>query len=61
MNAMKKRLMHGLGMALLLASPIWITVSKPANYVNFAISLVLGILLLVLGHYAPESKPGAGS
>ena len=46
---MKKRLLHGLGLALMLASPIWLTIEKPANYFNFAISLILGILLLILG------------
>ncbi len=46
---MKKRLLHGLGMALMLASPIWITLEKPSNYFNFGISLVLGILLIILG------------
>jgi hypothetical protein len=45
---MKKRLIHGVGMALLLASPIWITMQEPSNYFNFALSLVLGILLLIL-------------
>lgn len=58
---MKKRLLHGLGMALLLASPIWVTLTTPPSYLNFAISLVLGLLLLVLGHYTPESKSRAGS
>ena len=28
---MKKRLLHGAGMALLLASPIWITFEKPPS------------------------------
>ncbi len=46
---MKKRLLHGLGVALTLASPIWLTFEKPPNYLNFAISLLLGILLIVLG------------
>jgi hypothetical protein len=45
---MKKRLLHGFGMAFLLASPIWITMQDPANYLNFGISLILGILLLLL-------------
>jgi hypothetical protein len=45
---MKKRLLHGLGLAFLLASPIWLTMGKPPNYFNFAISLLLGILLMVL-------------
>lgn len=44
----KQRLFHGLGLALLLASPIWLTFEKPPNYFNFGISLLLGILLLVL-------------
>jgi hypothetical protein len=46
--AWKKRLLYGLGMALMLASPMWLTFEKPPNYFNFAISLLLGILLLVL-------------
>ena len=45
--AMKKRMLHGLGMALMLASPIWLTIQKPPNYFNFGVSLVLGVLLLV--------------
>ncbi len=57
---MKKRLLHGLGMALMLASPIWLTMEKPPNYFNFAISLILGVLLLVLGlrSGASPTKPG---
>jgi hypothetical protein len=49
-SAWKERILHGLGLALLLASPIWLTFEKPPNYLNFGISLLLGILLLVLGH-----------
>ena len=37
-----------LALALLLFSPIWITMSEPRNYLNFGVSLVLGILLLFL-------------
>ncbi len=33
----------------MLASPMWITLEKPPNYFTFALSLLLGILLLVLG------------
>jgi len=55
---MKKRLLHGFGMALLLASPIWLTIEKPPNYFNFGISLLLGILLLVLSRLSPASKTG---
>jgi hypothetical protein len=43
----KKRILNGFGMALVLASPLWITLSSPPNYLNFALSLVLGILLLI--------------
>jgi len=46
---MRQRLLNGLGMALMLASPIWLTMGKPPNYFNFAISLILGVFLLVLG------------
>jgi len=45
---MKKRLLHGFGMAFLLASPLWITMQKRSNYFNFAFSLIIGILLLIL-------------
>jgi hypothetical protein len=46
---MKRRLLHALGLALILASPMWITIEKPPNYFTFGVSLVLGVLLLVLG------------
>lgn len=52
---MKKRALHGFGMALMLASPLWITMSEPPNYPNFGVSLVLGILLLIL---ASKTNPG---
>ena len=57
---MRKRLLHGLGMALMLASPIWLTMGKPPNYFNFAISLILGVLLLVLGLLSGPSPTKAG-
>jgi hypothetical protein len=52
----KKRLLHGFGFALMLASPIWITMSETPNYFNFAISLALGILLLVLASKTVPSR-----
>jgi len=57
---MRKRLLHGLGMALLLASPIWLTIEKPPHYLNFGVSLALGILLLVLGLFTPPSPTRSG-
>jgi hypothetical protein len=51
----KKRALHGFGIALLLFSPIWITMQEPPSYLNFGVSLVLGILLLILA-----SKTGSG-
>ena len=39
--------MQGFGIALMLASPIWLTMSETPNYFNFAISLIIGILLLI--------------
>jgi hypothetical protein len=51
----KKLALHGLGIALMLASPIWITMQEPPSYLNFGVSLVLGILLLVL---ASKTNPG---
>ncbi len=44
---MKKRALHGLGLALTLFSPLWIT-TDPPKYLTFGVSLVLGVLLLVL-------------
>ena len=57
--AVKKRLLHGLGMALLLASPVWLTLETPPNYFSFGISLSLGILLNVLALLTegPKSHP----
>jgi hypothetical protein len=43
-------------MALILASPLWITYSEPSDYFRFGISLALGILLLVYSRYMTESK-----
>jgi len=44
-------------MALLLASPFWLTLEEPPNYFSFGISLSLGILLNVLGLLTPGAKP----
>ena len=46
----------GFGLALMLASPLWLTLQERANYFNFGISLGLGICLLVLAGYFPEEK-----
>ncbi len=51
-----KRILQGFGWALLLASPLWITMSKPANYLNFGISLGLGLLLLLSLTYPSSSS-----
>jgi hypothetical protein len=51
---LKKRIVHGLGLALILMSPLWITLSEPREYANFGISLALGILLLVYGRTMAE-------
>jgi hypothetical protein len=42
----------------MLASPIWLTFGKPRTYLNFGVSLALGILLLVLGLLASPSPRG---
>ncbi len=52
---MKKRALQGFGIALVLASPMWITMQEPPSYPNFGVSLVLGILLLIL---ASKTTPG---
>jgi hypothetical protein len=46
---MKRRLLLAFGLALLIFSPLWLTLAEPRNYLNFGISFVLGILLLILG------------
>jgi hypothetical protein len=53
----KKRLLHGLGMALMLASPFWLTLEDPPNYFAFGISIALGILLNALA-LSSRSNPG---
>ena len=58
-RGVKKRLLHGLGMALLLASPFWLTLEEPPNYFSFGISLSLGILLNVLA-LSTGAKPDPG-
>lgn len=57
---MKNRLLHGFGMALILASPLWVVLEEPPKYFTFGLSLILGILLVVLGRLSPESPRGAG-
>jgi hypothetical protein len=52
----RRRALHGFGLALMLASPLWLTLQEHANYFNFGISLALGICLLVLAGYFPEEK-----
>ncbi len=56
--AVKRHLLHSFGLAFLLASPIWLTMSRPPKYLNFALSAAIGILLLVLRANTPEEKPG---
>jgi hypothetical protein len=52
----KKRVLHGFGIALILASPMWITLTEPRDYFRFAISLALGILLLLYERLTPKSN-----
>ncbi len=54
---MKRHLLHSFGLAFLLASPIWLTMPKPPKYLNFALSVAIGVLLLVLRANTPEAKP----
>ncbi len=54
-GTVKKRALHGFGMAFLLASPIWLTFEDPPNYFNFVISLALGILLLLMARSTPQT------
>ena len=55
-GAVKRHLLHSFGLAFLLASPIWLTMSKPPKYLNFALSAAIGLLLLVLRAGIPETK-----
>ena len=55
---MKRRFLLGFGLALLIFSPLWLTLAEPRNYLNFAISFLLGVLLLVLGLLASQSPRG---
>jgi hypothetical protein len=57
-SALKKSLLHGFGLALVVASPLWLTLEKPPNYLNFTVSAALGILLLVLSRLSSESRSG---
>ncbi|MFI5107289.1 MAG: hypothetical protein ACHP78_00420 [Terriglobales bacterium] len=52
---MKRRILLAFGLALLIFSPLWLTLAEPRNYFNFGIGFVLGILLLVLALIS--SKP----
>ena len=56
---MLKRLLHGLGIATMLASPMWITMRETPSYVIFAMCLVAGILLLILASKVKaDDQPG---
>jgi hypothetical protein len=57
-RAVKRHLLQSFGLAFLLASPIWLTVSKPPKYLNCALSAAIGILLLVLRAGTPETNGG---
>ena len=50
---MKKRAFKGFGIALVLASPMWITMEQTPNYLNFGLSLITGVLLLILAWQSP--------
>lgn len=47
---MKKRALQGLGLALIIASPMWLILMEPPDYLTFGIATLLGALLLVLAH-----------
>ncbi|HVP43689.1 MAG TPA: hypothetical protein VMS96_09655 [Terriglobales bacterium] len=53
-----KRMLHGLGMALMLASPFWLTLEDPPDYYKFGTSLALGLLLNMAGILYPKSDGG---
>jgi hypothetical protein len=52
----KKSALRGFGIALLLFSPLWVTMMEPPSYLNFGLSLALGIFLLYL---ASQTNSGA--
>jgi hypothetical protein len=53
---MKRGLLLGFGLPLLLFSPLWLTLAEPRNYLNFGICFVLGILL-ILGLLPGNPRP----
>lgn len=53
MKGVKKLAFKGFGIALVLASPMWITMEQTPNYFVFTLSLVTGILLLILAWQTP--------
>ena len=56
-GVVKRHLLRSFGLAFLLASPIWLTVSKSPNYLNCGLSAAIGILLLLLRASIPAPKP----
>lgn len=53
---MKKRIQQGFGLALVVASPMWLTMEKPPDYEKFGISIGLGLALLALSYFSPPEK-----
>ena len=59
-GSVKKRILQGFGLALVVASPMWLTMERPPNYLTFGVCVGLGILLLIQSHFSAESKPRGG-
>lgn len=53
---MKKRMLQGFGLALVVASPMWLTMEQPPDYVKFGIAISLGLFLLALSYFYPAEK-----
>lgn len=49
LSPMKRRAFQAIGLALVIASPIWHTMAEQPNYFLFANAFLLGLLLIVLG------------
>lgn len=55
-SRMKKRMLQGFGLALVVASPMWLTMEQPPDYVKFGIAISLGLFLLALSYFYPAEK-----
>jgi hypothetical protein len=43
-------------LALVVASPMWLTMEHPPDYGKFGVAIGLGLALLALSYFSPEDK-----